>query len=263
MNGATPPSRLAVVGGGITGVASALFLQNDGHSVTLFEPDEFGTGTSMGNAGVISLASCIPTAMPGIPARVPKMLLDPYGPLSIRWGYLPKLTPWLLAFLRNCTKDRARGNALAKSALLDRAYAAYETLITMSDAGSLVNRRGMMKVYETEADFEAVSFELELLQLTGRRYDVVSGDEIQQLEPGLAPIFAKGLFFDDNSGIVNPGRLVARVAESYVANGGTVTKERVTDFAGHGPYIVSTDAGTYEADAIVLAAGSWTARLAA
>jgi len=263
VNAATPPRRIAVVGGGITGVASALFLQNDGHTVTLFEPDEFGTGTSMGNAGVISLASCIPTAMPGIPARVPKMLLDPYGPLSIRWGYLPKLTPWLLAFLRNCTKDRARSNALAKSALLDRAYAAYETLITMSNAGSLVNRRGMMKVYETEADFEAVGFEIELLQLTGRRYDVVSGDEIQQLEPGLAPIFARGLFFDDNSGIVNPGRLVARFAESYVANGGTVTKERVTDFAGHGPYIVSTDAGTYEADAIVLAAGSWTARLAA
>lgn len=262
MNG-TAPRRVAVVGGGITGVSAALYLQLDGHSVTLFEPDEFGTGTSMGNAGVISLASCIPTAMPGIPAKVPKMLLDPYGPLSIRWGYLPKLTPWLLAFLRNCTKDRARRNALAKSALLDRAHAAYDTLIGLSDAESLVARRGMMKVYETEADFEAARFEVELLQLTGRRYDIVSGDEIRQLEPGLAPIFAKGLFFDDNSGIVNPGRLVARFAETFAAKGGTVAAERVTDFAGTGPYTLRTDGGGHEADVIVLAAGSWTTRLAA
>ena len=256
------PRRIAVVGGGITGVSAALFLQSDGHTVILFEPDEFGIGTSMGNAGVISLASCIPTAMPGIPARVPKMLLDPYGPLSIRWGYLPTLTPWLIAFLRNCTKDRARRNSLAKAALLDRAHAAYETLIAMADAEALVSRRGMMKVYETEADFEAARFEVELLQLTGRRYDVVTGDEIRQLEPGLAPIFSKGLFFDDNSGIVNPGRLVARFAETFLAKGGTVVAERVTSFHSSRPNTVITDAGTYKADTIVLAAGSWTARLA-
>jgi len=258
----TAPRRVAVIGGGITGVSTALFLQSDGHDVTVFEPDDFGTGTSMGNAGVISLASCIPTAMPGIPGRVPKMLLDPYGPLSIRWGYLPKLTPWLIAFLRNCTKDRARRNATAKAALLDRANAAYDTLIGMADAEPLVSRRGMMKVYESEADFEAARFEVELLQLTGRRYDVVSGDEIRQLEPGLAPIFAKGLFFDDNAGILDPGKLVARFAEHFVAGGGTVVAQRAVDFTGSGPYKVRTDGGEYDADIIVLAAGSWTARLA-
>ena len=258
----TAPKRIAVVGGGITGVSAALFLQRDGHRVTIFEPDEFGTGTSMGNAGVISLASCIPTAMPGIPGRVPKMLLDPYGPLSIRWGYLPKLTPWLIAFLRNCTKDRARRNAMAKSALLDRAHDAYDTLIRMADAEPLVARRGLLKVYETEADFEAVRFEIELLRHTGRRFDVVSGDEIRQLEPALAPVFAKGLFFDDNSGIRDPGRLVARFAETFVAGGGAVVAARATDFTGTGPYAVRTEGGAHDADIVVLAAGSWTARLA-
>ena len=259
---AVAPRRVAIVGGGITGVSAALFLQSDGHEVTIFEPGGFGTGTSMGNAGVISLASCIPTAMPGIPARVPKMLLDPYGPLAIRWGYLPKLTPWLIAFLRNCTKARARRNASAKAALLDRAHAAYDTLIRMADADPLVSRRGMLKVYESEAAFAAARFEIELLQHTGRRYDVVSGDEIRQLEPGLAPIFAKGLYFDDNSGILNPGRLVARFAETFVAGGGRVVTERATDFSGTRPYMVRTDSGEYAADIVVLAAGSWTARLA-
>jgi glycine/D-amino acid oxidase-like deaminating enzyme len=53
----TAPRRVAIIGGGITGVATALFLQSDGHDVTIFEPDEFGTGTSSGNAGGICRSS--------------------------------------------------------------------------------------------------------------------------------------------------------------------------------------------------------------
>ncbi len=256
------PKRIAVVGGGITGVSTALFLQSDGHAVTIFEPDEFGTGTSSGNAGVISLGSCIPTAMPGIPARVPGMLLDPYGPLAIRWGYLPKLTPWLLGFLMNCTPSRARKNATAKAALLDRAHAAYDMLIHQADAEDLVSRRGMLKVYESEASFARAKFEIEVMQHTGRRFDIVSGDEIRQLEPGLAPIFARGLFFDDNSGILDPGKLVARFAETFVAQGGKVVERHAKNLSGDGPYSISTDSGEEEADIIVIAAGSWSSRLA-
>lgn len=258
----TAPRRIAIIGGGITGVATALFLQSDGHDVTIFEPDEFGTGTSSGNAGVISLASCLPTAMPGLPAKVPGMLLDPYGPLSIRWGYLPKLTPWLLSFLANCRESRVRANASAKSALLDRAHAAYDMLIRQVDAEPLVSRRGMLKVYETEAAFERAKFEIDVLQQCGRKFDVVSGDEIRQLEPGLAPKFARGLFFDDNSGIRDPGRLVARFAENFVANGGKVIKQRVTDVTGRDPYVIQTDAGNTDADTVVVAAGSWSKRFA-
>jgi D-amino-acid dehydrogenase len=259
---AVEPKRIAVIGGGITGVSTALFLQSDGHAVTIFEPDEFGTGTSSGNAGVISLGSCIPTAMPGIPARVPGMLLAPYGPLAIRWGYLPKLTPWLLSFLMNCTSIRARKNASAKAALLDRAHAAYDMLIHQADAENLVSRRGMLKVYESEASFARAKFEIEVLQHTGRRFDIVSGDEIRQLEPGLAPIFARGLFFDDNSGILNPGKLVARFAETFVAQGGKVVERHARIFSGNGPYRIHTDGGEEETDIIVIAAGSWSSRLA-
>lgn len=259
---AVEPKNIAVIGGGITGVSTALFLQSDGHDVTIFEPDEFGTGTSSGNAGVISLGSCIPTAMPGIPTRVPGMLMDPYGPLAIRWGYLPKLTPWLLRFLMNCTPSRAHRNAAAKAALLDRAHAAYDVLIRQSDSESLVRRRGMLKVYSSEAGFERAKFEMEVMQHTGRRFDVVTSDEIRQLEPGLAPRFVRGLFFDDNSGILHPGRLVARFAETFVANGGKVVDSKAEDFSGNGPYRIRAAGAEHAADIIVIAAGSWTSRLA-
>ena len=108
--------RAAVIGGGITGISAALFLQRDGHDVTVFERDEIGTGTSMGNSGVISIAGCIPTSVPGIVGRVPKMLMDPYGPLSIRWGYLPNLLPWLNEQFADSAKRAKWIDALLKIA---------------------------------------------------------------------------------------------------------------------------------------------------
>ena len=93
----TQQKRILVVGGGIVGVSCALFLQRDGHAVTIIDPADPGTKTSYGNAGSLSMSSVLPTAMPGLWKKLPRMLLDPAGPLNIRWQYLPRLLPFLLA----------------------------------------------------------------------------------------------------------------------------------------------------------------------
>jgi D-amino-acid dehydrogenase len=256
----TRPRRAAVIGGGITGISAALFLQRDGHDVTLFERDEFGTGTSMGNSGIISIGGCIPTSVPGIVARVPSMLMDPYGPLSIRWHYLPKLVPWLISFALNSREDRVRANARAKSALLDLSHAAYDTLIELADAESLVSRRGVLKVFRDDASFAKAGFEIDVMRECGRSFSILSADEIRQMEPALQPVFEHGIFYDGNSAIKHPGRLVQRFAETFVQGGGKVLKESVTGFRGD--TAVRTESGEHATDIIVIAAGSWSGNLA-
>ena len=49
--------KVIVIGGGIAGISTGLFLRADGHDVTLFEPDSPDKGTSSGNAGGVSIAS--------------------------------------------------------------------------------------------------------------------------------------------------------------------------------------------------------------
>src|SRR5689334_240149 len=93
------PRHFAVIGAGIVGVSTALYLQRDGHRVTVIDERPPGEGASMGNDAVIAAASCEPVAMPGILWRVPGMLRDPLGPLAIRWSYLPRIAPWLIRFV--------------------------------------------------------------------------------------------------------------------------------------------------------------------
>src|ERR1041385_3270821 len=97
---AVPPGPVVVIGAGIVGLACATYLQRDGRKVVVVDPGGPGEGASYGNAGGLNGSSIVPVAMPGVLAKVPQWLLDPEGPLSIRWRYLPQLLPWLYRFVR-------------------------------------------------------------------------------------------------------------------------------------------------------------------
>src|SRR3546814_9890894 len=78
-----------VIGAGSIGVATALALQRHGFQTTVIDQDEPGRGCSYGNGGAISPDFCVPIAMPGMLRRLPRWLLDPEGPLVVRWSNLP------------------------------------------------------------------------------------------------------------------------------------------------------------------------------
>ena len=257
------PQRVAVIGGGITGVSAALFLQSDGHTVTLFEPDAFGTGTSMGNAGVISLGSCIPTAMPGIPGRVPKMLLDPKGPLVVRWRYLHRIAPWLLDLLWASRPQRVEEISIAKAALGDKVEAAWLELARRAGAEEALLPRGWLDVYETEAVFQDSAEERRLMERRGRAREILNADELRQLEPNLAPIFVKGAFDPKSYHLVNPARMTASVAAAFAGGGGLIERQAVSALEpGPDGIGLRCDGGLENADRVVLAAGAWSGTLA-
>src|SRR3954465_10037484 len=105
--------RVGVIGAGIVGVCAASWLQRDGHNVFLIEPGNPGEGASFGNAGCFNGSSVTPVAMPGGIRNVPKWLMDPLGPLSLRWRYLPTILPYLTRFIAAGTEAKAHVQACA------------------------------------------------------------------------------------------------------------------------------------------------------
>jgi len=258
------PRAIAVVGAGIVGVSAALHLQRDGHRVLLIDRSGPGSGTSFGNAGGVVSSSCVPLSTPGILWKVPRMLLDPVGPLVVRWRYLPRLLPWLIRFVRESAPARVEANSRAIAALGERSLEAWREVARLADAEDLLRPLGWLKVFETDAGFAGTALDREIMDRRGHRYELLGADEIRQLEPALAPSFKHAYYQPDCAFVTNPKRAVEALAAAFVAAGGRIERAEVTGFdLAAAQRRLLTANGALEADLLVLAAGAWSRGLAA
>lgn len=244
-------------------MSAALHLQRAGRQVTVIDPRAPGTMASFGNAGGIVTGSVMPTSSPELWKQVPRMLLDPMGPLRIRWRYLPWLMPWLIRFLQAGRPERIEPTARALWPLVSRAYDEHRTLARMTGADDIVRPEGWLRLYEAESLFADSHVERELMERCGANIQILDPDEIHQLEPGLARRFARGIYQPDSGWVANPGRLVRTYAARFAADGGTLLPEAVRRLAsGDGRVELTTDLDIHRFDQVVIAAGAWSARLA-
>ena len=110
-------ATVLIIGAGIVGVSSALWLQRAGFSVTLIDSGPVGEGASFGNAGNISPGSVVPYLIPGIWKQAPGWLLNPEGPLAVRPGYFLKVLPWLMTAVKSAGEEAALRTSRAMHAL--------------------------------------------------------------------------------------------------------------------------------------------------
>lgn len=262
MNGSK--GHVTVIGAGIVGVSSAAFLQREGFEVTIVDRLDPGFGTSFGNAGSVSPSAILPVAMPGMMRKVPGWLLDPLGPLTIRWSYLPWLTPWLLRFLRHANRAEARRVAGAMRALMETVFDDYAELLEGDTFRRLIRRNGCLYIYENREELQAAKWSLDLRRDLGAVMEEIGGDEIRQLEPALNKRFDLGIYAPENGSTVDPHLLVRAIADQVRGNGGAIVKAEVNDIeiGPAGPVALETTQGRLPVDRLVLAAGAWSSPLA-
>ncbi len=258
------PKKVAVIGAGMVGVATASWLQRDGHAVTLIDPEPPGQGASFGNAGCFNPSSVVPIAMPGTLRRVPGYLMDPLGPLSIRWSYLPTLAPWLIRYIRAGTPARIEQQAVALKSLLGPCL---ETLIPLArNAGAerFIARNGMLIVYRSQESWDGDAYAWDIRRRHGIEWHELNADELRQFDPNISREYTRGKHVFNNGHCLDPGGLVAALGEAVLRDGGTLVRARATGFVFDGGKLtaVKTDGGEVPADAAVLAAGAHSKPLA-
>jgi D-amino-acid dehydrogenase len=261
----TPQQDITIIGAGIVGVATALYLQREGHRVTLVERDRPGEATSFGNAGSLAPGSIIPLALPGTFRQVPNWILDPLGPLSLSWKAAPALVPWLLHFRRACNAEQVRRSAAAMRSLNRDSVDTYEELLATAGAPELVRRDGMLQVYRTEAGFAASEGSRRLRLENGARVEVITEADIRRLVPALSSDYRWGFSLPDGGNVRNPLRVTQVLGAHFQSNGGTIVEARVDDLeiAAGAVRALLTSAGRMPVDRVVLCAGVWSRTLAA
>jgi D-amino-acid dehydrogenase len=260
---ALPEQGIVVVGAGIVGASVALALQRDAHQVTLVDREAPCAGASFGNAGAIVNASCPPTAMPGAVVNALRMLSRPLSPLAIRPAYLHKLLPWLLRLVLESRRSRVIENAANLHALTRRSIAGWQLLTNGTDFSNLINEGGWLKVYDSARSFAATCDSRDLMDANGVPYDILSSNDIQDLEPNLAPIFERGIFQRDSLWLSDPHRVVQGMVDLFVARGGTFKQFDVQSVDIHDERIMfGNSTNTMRADKAVICAGAWSNSLA-
>jgi D-amino-acid dehydrogenase len=259
------PRNVTVVGAGVVGVACAINLMRDGHRVTLVERDAPGEGASLGNAGIMAPCAIVPVMTPGIVWKVPQMLLDPMGPLSLRWSYVPRMIPWLLRYLRNSTAERVEFISDALASLLGGSVEEHQRLARETGAEEWLCPAPYLYVYENEAAFAKDAFAWNIRRRHGTKLEVLKDDAVREMEPSLDSAYRFAVVLEDHGFIRDPMRLVKALAEHFERAGGTLLHRDVkdVDFGPDGPTRLVTDGGDLELDVLVVAAGAWSGKLAA
>ena len=258
--------HIAVIGTGIVGVCSAAWLQRDGHRVTFIDPREAGEACSFGNAGSMSPSACLPVGMPGMWKKAPGWLLDPLGPLTIRWWYLPVVMPWLARFLAYSTRAEVVRIATAMRGLLAPIFEAYGPLLERAGANDLVRRSGCLYVYSSRETARQWQWGMNLRRSLGVDLRDVEEDELVELEPDLRGKFRFGLLAPENGSTLDPSKLVKAIHAQCVRDGASTMKASAADFVRTGTRIkgVRLDNGeTFACDGAVIAGGAWSAALVA
>ncbi len=227
--------RALVVGAGIIGIHCAIALRRRGFAVTVIDERGPGEGTSFGNAGCIAHTGVLPVATPGLIWQVPGMLMDPLGPLSIRWSYLPQLAPWLWQFLRAGAPARYEEITAALATLIGRVWTDWDSVIAEAGISDLFTRRGALYVYETDQGFASAAAGWDLRARHGIRAQRVDARQIAELEPMIAPIFRHGYLVEDPGHVADPYKVVLRLAAHFQRSGGEIKRGRVVGFEGGAP----------------------------
>jgi D-amino-acid dehydrogenase len=255
-----------VVGAGVVGIATALWLQRHGWTVTLLDRQPPGTATSFGNACTFATYSVEPVATPGIWRQAPALLFKPDSPLKVRPAYLGKIAPWLWQFLRASSERRVHGISRDLDTLLKPCMSAWSTLLDDAQANHLIRHDGSLYIFE--AHERPVAEEMVAYHLP---FDVpirlVENHELHAMEPALNARAALGVELPGVSRTLDPYALSLRLFQRFLEMGGHFLRGELRDIQRHAvdseQVVAHLSSGqTLNAARVALCTGAWSKELA-
>ena len=260
--------HVVVLGAGVVGVATAYYLAERGHTVTVVDQaDEVASGASGGNGGQLSYSFTDAMASPALLAKLPRVIsgLDPafdvrppIDTLPIRWG---------LDFLKQCTSQRARSNTLAVLQMAMRSSSLMAELRSQVSLDFSFRRAGKLVVLSKPAELEAAEDTCTVKRQYGCDVRVIKPEQAIEIEPALAFIktpFA-GAVYSENDEVGDVLSFTSQLGQWLGNNRNTefqfnTTVHRIITKAGK-LRAIETSNGTLRPDAVVVCLGAWSDRI--
>jgi len=252
--------NVVVIGGGIIGLSTAYYLQKEGHQVTVIDKSNFSTGASYVNAGYITPSHFISLAAPGMITKGIKWMFNASSPFYVKPRLDLDFLKWTLAFKKSATKAKVEKAIPVIKDINIFSRDLYEEIKASNDFNFHYERKGLLMCYQSEKVGEE---EWEIGQRgieEGLGVKNLSKKEVAELEPD-ANLNVKGAVYFHSDAHMTPSDFMPQmVAYLKSKNVQIIANEEVKDIGVSNKKItnVHTNRTSYEADEVVLAAGSWS-----
>ena len=250
---------VAISGGGVIGVASAVELARRGAQVAVLERDQIGHGCSYGNAGWLTPSQAVPLANPAMLLKSFKWMLDPESPLYIQPRLDPAFIRWLVEFLLSSRKAKFERGAAALVELCRVSVDLWEQVAKRSTVPFGFERHGLLAVYENAASLEAAKRGVDLVCGSGVRAERWTADEVRVKEPAIIGPQVGAYFYPDDAHCEPYGAVKALEAEARALGVQFLENTEVYRVSSDGgARRLITTRGDMIARQIVVATGPWS-----
>jgi D-amino-acid dehydrogenase len=265
-SGLPVPERVAVVGAGMVGLATAWFLQERGVEVTVLDRDGVAAGSSWGNAGWLTPGIATPLPEPAVLKYGLRAVLSPSSPVYVPPSADPNFLKFVTGFTRHSTM---RAWKKAMGSLVPVNDLSLESFDLLRDGGVKAETReakSFIAGYRNAEERKTLLEEIEHIKSAGQdiRFDVLDGDQARAIEPSLSGEIGAAIILHGQR-FIDPGTYVHALADSVLDRGGKIlTGATVSDIrdTGRGVTVHTAEGSVEEFDAAVVATGAWLGRLA-
>ena len=253
--------KVVVIGGGIIGLCTAYYLQKEGHQVVVIDKSDFTTGASYVNAGYITPSHIISLASPGIITQGIKWMFNSSSPFYVKPRLDTDFLKWTWAFKKSANAKKVASSipVIKDINLLSRDL--YEEIKASNDFNFHYERKGLMMYYQTDKVGEH-EWELGKTALKEGLHveHLTSLEAIKKYEPN-ANLNVKGAVYFDCDAHMTPTDFMPEMVTYLKSKDVQIfANEEVKDVEVNNASItkVITHKGIYNADEVVMAAGSWS-----
>lgn len=256
--------KIHIIGGGIIGLSSAWFLQKEGFEVTVIDKTDLSDGASHGNAGMIVPSHFMPLASPGVVSKGIKWMFNSKSPFFIKPRLDNELIQWLWKFYRSCNIKNVENSVVLLKDFNEQSKALYKNFAEKEGFEFCFEENGLLMLFK---DSHAAEEEIKIAEQAkelGLAVDILNKEEVQHKEKKLKTDVAGGVFYEGDTHLY-PGKFIAEIVNHLKKAGvNFIIQNEVVDFdASNGKInsLLLRNGDVEKIDQLVIAAGSWSAKL--
>jgi len=258
--------RLTIIGGGIIGLSSAMYLQRSGWKLRIIDKGDFTDNCSYGNCGYICPSHFIPLATPGIVKQGLKWMWNSKSPFYVQPRFDWNLVHWGLRFIHSATKDNVHSAAIPLRDIAILSKSEYEQWLSIPGFDFAYQQKGLLEIFQTDTGAEHAKHTVEkALELGLSDTRLLSKEELDSMEPQTR-IIGKGAIHFNCDAHCYPNKLMWQLIDYLKKQGVEFIKgEEVVRFEKNKNQAtkIITAKSAYEQDEILMATGSWGRETAA